>query len=88
EELKADPQALEVLFDLAEHHEAQGNWRKAAEYWQKALEVALYREKDLELSREVLRNLLFLRPHDESLTLYLEELKAVSRGLEALEESP
>ncbi|RTI06145.1 hypothetical protein CSW25_09615 [Thermus scotoductus] len=88
EELKADPQALEVLFDLAEHYEAQGNWRKAAEHWQKALEVALYREKDLDLSREVLRNLLFLRPHDESLTLYLEELKAVSRGLEALEESP
>ncbi|MFN4070748.1 MAG: tetratricopeptide repeat protein [Thermus caldifontis] len=88
EELRAHPQALEVLFDLAEHHEAQGNWRKAAEYWQKALEVALYREKDLELSREVLRNLLFLRPHDESLSLYLEELRAVARGLEALGESP
>ncbi|MFN4072418.1 MAG: tetratricopeptide repeat protein [Thermus sp.] len=87
QELGADPQALEVLFDLAEHYEAQGNWGKAAEYWQKALEVALYREKDLDLSREVLRNLLFLRPHDESLSLYLEELKAVSRGLEALGES-
>lgn len=85
-ELKANPQALEVLFDLAEHYEAQGNWRLAAEYWQKALEVALYREKDLELAREVLRNLLFLRPHDESLVLYLEELKAVGQGLKALGE--
>ncbi|WP_038059145.1 tetratricopeptide repeat protein [Thermus amyloliquefaciens] len=88
EELRAHPQALEVLFDLAEHYEAKGDWRQAAEQWQKALEVALYREKDLELAREVLRNLLFLRPHDESLSLYLEELKAVSRGLEALGESP
>ncbi|TBH20872.1 tetratricopeptide repeat protein [Thermus thermamylovorans] len=88
EELQAHPQALEVLFDLAEHHEAQGDWRRAAECWQKALEVALYREKDLELSREVLRNLLFLRPHDESLALYLEELKAVGRGLVALGEEP
>ncbi len=83
------PQALEVLFDLAEHHEVQGQWRQAAEYWQKALEVALYREKDLELSREILRNLLFLRPHDESLGLYLEELKGIGRGLKALgEEAP
>ncbi|MDM7323708.1 MAG: hypothetical protein P3W93_001715 [Thermus sp.] len=88
EELEADPQALEVLFDLAEHYEALGTWRKAAEHWQKALEVALYREKDLELSREILRNLLFLRPHDESLSLYLEELKAVAQGLKALGESP
>ncbi|GAB5603351.1 tetratricopeptide repeat protein [Thermus sp. FJN-A] len=88
EELKAHPQALEVLFDLAEHHEARGDWRQAAEYWQKALEVALYRQKDLELAREVLRNLLFLRPHDESLSLYLEELKAVGRGLAALGEEP
>ncbi|MEZ0347932.1 MAG: hypothetical protein ABWJ90_05395 [Thermus sp.] len=85
-ELGQNPQALEVLFDLAEHQEAQGNWRQAAEYWQKALEVALYREKDLELARELLRNLLFLRPHDESLLLYLEELRAVARGLEALGE--
>ena len=89
EELKAHPQALEVLFDLAEHHEAQGDWRRAAEFWQKALEVALYREKDLALAREILRNLLFLRPHDESLALYLEELKAVGEGLKALgEEAP
>uniref|UniRef100_A0A7C2GD48 DUF2325 domain-containing protein n=1 Tax=Thermus islandicus TaxID=540988 RepID=A0A7C2GD48_9DEIN len=80
------PQALEVLFDLAEHYEARGDWRQGAEYWQKALEVALYREKDLELSREILRNLLFLRPHDESLALYLEELKGVGRGLRALGE--
>ncbi|MGC8903576.1 tetratricopeptide repeat protein [Thermus sp.] len=88
-ELKEHPQALEVLFDLAEHHEAQGDWRRAAEYWQKALEVALYREKDLALAREILRNLLFLKPHDESLALYLEELKAVGKGLKALgEEAP
>ena len=87
EELKAHPQALEVLFDLAEHHEAQGDWRRAAEFWQKALEVALYREKDLALAREILRNLLFLRPHDESLALYLEELKAVGEGLKALGEA-
>ncbi|GGN04144.1 hypothetical protein GCM10007092_18310 [Thermus composti] len=86
EELKAYPQALEVLFDLAEHYEAQGRWKEAAEHWQKALEVALYREKDLALAREVLRNLLFLRPHDESLLLYLEELKAVGRGLKDLGE--
>jgi len=88
QELRAHPQALEVLFDLAEHHEAKGDWRQAADYWQKALEVALYREKDLELAREVLRNLLFLRPHDESLSLYLEELRAVGRGLAALGEEP
>ncbi|MCS6868588.1 MAG: hypothetical protein NZ846_05655 [Thermus sp.] len=88
EELRAHPQALEVLFDLAEHHETQGEWRQAAEYWQKALEVALYGEKDLGLAREVLRNLLFLRPHDESLALYLEELKAVGQGLKAMGEEP
>ncbi|SDE39332.1 Tetratricopeptide repeat-containing protein [Thermus arciformis] len=88
-ELRDYPQALEVLFDLAEHYEAQGDWRRAAEHWQKALEVALYREKDLALAREILRNLLFLRPHDESLTLYLDELKAVGEGLKALgEEAP
>lgn len=51
--------------------------------------MALYREKDLALAREILRNLLFLRPHDESLALYLEELKAVGEGLKALgEEAP
>ncbi len=88
-ELKEHPQALEVLYDLAEHHEAQGDWRRAAEYWQKALEVALYRQKDLALARELLRSLLFLKPHDESLALYLEELKAVGEGLKALgEEAP
>ncbi len=83
------PQALEVLFDLAEHHEAKGEWKKAAEYWQKALEVALYREKDLAQAREILKNLLFLRPGDESLSLYLEELREVSQALKALgEEAP
>ncbi len=80
------PQALEVLFDLAEHHEALGAWGKAGEYWQKALEVAFYREKDLALAREILRNLLFLRPKDETLGLYLEELRAVGEGLRALGE--
>ncbi len=83
------PQSLEVLFDLAEHYEAQGAWAKAASYWEKALEVALYREKDLALAREVLRNLLFLRPQDESLRLYLEELRALSQTLPLLgEEAP
>lgn len=79
EELKTRPQALDTLFDLAEHHERKGDWKEAAEFWQKALEVALYREKDLGLAKEILRNLIFLRPHDESLLLYLEELRAASQ---------
>ncbi|WP_337844335.1 tetratricopeptide repeat protein [Thermus sp.] len=85
-ELQSRPQALEVLFDLAELYERKGAWAKAAEAWQKALEVAFYREKDLELAREILKNLLFLKPQDESLALYLEELKAVGEGLKALGE--
>ncbi|WP_018460727.1 tetratricopeptide repeat protein [Thermus oshimai] len=85
-ELQSRPQALEVLFDLAELYERKGAWAKAAEAWQKALEVAFYREKDLDLAREILKNLLFLRPQDESLALYLEELKAVREGLKALGE--
>ncbi len=85
-ELQARPQALDLLFDLAEHYERKGAWKEAAEVWQKALEVALYREKDLGLAKEILRNLIFLRPHDESLFLYLEELKAASRKVAVLGE--
>ncbi|MGQ9753424.1 MAG: tetratricopeptide repeat protein [Thermaceae bacterium] len=88
-ELKARPQALDLLFDLAEHYERQGVWKEAAEVWQKALEVALYREKDLGLAKEILRNLIFLKPQDESLLLYLEELKAVAQKTALLgEEAP
>jgi tetratricopeptide (TPR) repeat protein len=39
--------------------------------------------------REILKNLLFLRPSDESLSLYLEELREVGQALKALgEEAP
>ncbi|MER3480082.1 MAG: hypothetical protein C4327_06210 [Meiothermus sp.] len=84
EELRRRPDALEVMFDLAEHFERSGNYKKAAEVWRQALEVAYYAEKDLELSREILRNLLFLNPHDPELALYLEELKATSAALAKL----
>lgn len=87
-ELARNPEALEVLYDLAEHYERTGAYQKAAETWRKALDIAYYREKDLELSREILRNLLFLNPTDPELQLYLEELKATSRALASLEGSP
>ncbi|AEB11561.1 tetratricopeptide repeat protein [Marinithermus hydrothermalis] len=88
EELAARPAAVEVLFDLAEHLEGEGRYQEAAEVWKQALEVAYYREKDLDLAREVLRNLLFLNPHDPELELYLEELKATAKALARLEAKP
>ncbi|GEM87588.1 hypothetical protein [Meiothermus granaticius] len=84
-ELAQTPDALEVIYDLAEHYERVGAYSKAAEHWRKALEMAYYAEKDLELAREILRNLLFLNPTDPELGLYLEELKATSRALAQLE---
>ncbi|MGK0617555.1 tetratricopeptide repeat protein [Meiothermus cerbereus] len=87
-ELARNPEALEVLYDLAEHYERTGAYQKAAQTWRKALEIAYYWEKDLQLSREILRNLLFLNPTDPDLQLYLEELKATSRALATLEGSP
>ena len=85
-ELQSQPQALDTLFDLAELYERKGAWKEAAEVWQRALEVALYREKDLGLAKEILRNLIFLRPHDESLLLYLEELRGASSKVALLGE--
>lgn len=85
-ELQSQPQALDALFDLAELYERKGAWKEAAEVWQRALEVALYREKDLGLAKEILRNLIFLRPHDESLFLYLEELREASSKVALLGE--
>ncbi|PZA08084.1 MULTISPECIES: tetratricopeptide repeat protein [unclassified Meiothermus] len=87
DELRHRPGALEVMFDLAEHFERSGAYKKAAEVWRKALEVAYYAEKDLELAREILRNLLFLNPTDPELALYLEELKATSAALAQLDGS-
>ncbi len=87
-ELARNPEALEVLYDLAEHYERTAAYQKAAETWRQALEMAYYREKDLELSREILRSLLFLNPTDPELQLYLEELKATSKALSSLEGSP
>lgn len=85
-ELQSQPQALDTLFDLAELYERKGAWKEAAEVWQRALEVAFYREKDLGLAKEILRNLIFLRPHDESLLLYLEELREASSKVALLGE--
>ncbi len=87
-ELDRNPEALEVLYDLAEHYERTGAYQRAAQTWRKALEAAYYWEKDLELSREILRNLLFLNPTDPELRLYLEELKATSKALAKLEGTP
>ena len=87
-ELSRNPEALEVLYDLAEHYERIGIYKKAAQQWRKALESAYYWEKDLELSREILRNLLFLNPTDPELGLYLEELKATSKALAQLDGVP
>lgn len=87
-ELARNPEALEVLYDLAEHYERTGAYKKATEQWRKALEVAYYWEKDLELSREILRNLLFLNPTDPELQLYLEELKATSKAVAKLDGVP
>ncbi len=84
-EHKRNPEALEVLYDLAEHYERTGAYQKAAQTWRKALEVAYFFEKDLGLSREILRSLLFLNPTDPDLELYLEELKATSKKLSRLE---
>jgi tetratricopeptide (TPR) repeat protein len=84
-ELARNPEALEVLFDLAEHYERTGAYQKATQIWRKALDAAYYWEKDLQLSREILRNLLFLNPNDPELQLYLEELKATSKAISQLE---
>jgi len=84
-ELARNPEALEVLYDLAEHYERIGSYQKATQTWRKALEAAYYWEKDLELSREILRNLLFHNPTDPELQLYLEELKATSKALSRLD---
>jgi len=75
----------ELLFDLAEQYERLGRFGDAAKIWKRALEVAYYQEKDLDLARELLRNLLFLNPHDPDLEIYLEELKATSAKLAELE---
>lgn len=86
-EMERQP-SLEVIFDLAEHYERIGAYTEAARAWKRAFELAYYREKDLALAQEVLRNLYFLNPHDPELELYLEEIKATSRGVSALEGSP
>ena len=85
EEVARRGQVLELLFDLAEQYERLGRFGDAAKTWKRALETAYYQEKDLELARELLRNLLFLNPHDPDLELYLEELKATSAKLAELE---
>ncbi|MCS7069373.1 MAG: hypothetical protein RMK51_11100 [Meiothermus sp.] len=87
-ERERNPEALEVLYDLAEHYERTGAYERAAQMWRKALEVAYYTEKDLELSREILRNLIFLNPKDPDLELYLDELKATSKKLSLLDGTP
>ena len=87
-EVARRPHVLELLFDLAEQHERLGRFEEAHRVWKRALDVAYYREKDLDLAREVLRNLLFLNPHDPDLELYLEELKATSAKLAELEGAP
>lgn len=87
-EMARAPDAIEVIYDLAEHYERVGAYKKAAEQWRKALDMAYYSEKDLALSREILRNLLFLNPTDIELQLYLEELKATSSALSELEGVP
>ncbi len=74
QELASQPDALEVHFDLAEHLERTGRYPEAAKAWKKALEVAYFRDKDLGLAREVLRNLIFLNPADSDIDLYIEEL--------------
>ncbi len=88
EEVARRPHVLELLFDLAEQHERLGRFEEAHQVWKRALDVAFYREKDLDLAREVLRNLLFLNPHDPDLELYLDELKATSARLAELEGAP
>lgn len=84
-EVERRPHALNLLFDLAEQYERVARFSEAQAVWKRALEAAFYQEKDLELAREVLRNLLFLNPHDPELALYLEELKATSSKLAELE---
>ena len=86
-EMERQP-SLEVIFDLAEHYERTGAYAEAGRAWKRAFELAYYREKDLALAQEVLRNLYFLNPHDPELELYLEEIQATSRGVSALEGSP
>jgi len=88
EEVARRGQVLELLFDLAEQYERLGRFSEAAKIWKRALEAAYYQEKDLELARELLRNLLFLNPHDPDIELYLEELKATSTKLAELEGAP
>lgn len=87
-EVERRPHVLGLLFDLAEQHERLGRFAEAQAVWKRALEAAYYQEKDLELAREVLRNLLFLNPHDPELELYLDELKATSAKLAELEGTP
>ncbi len=88
EEVSRRHHALELLFDLAEQYERLARFGDAAKIWKRALEVAYYQEKDLELARELLRNLLFLNPHDPDLEIYLEEMKATSAKLSELEGAP
>ena len=88
EEVARRGQVLELLFDLAEQYERLSRFSDAAKIWKRALETAYYQEKDLELARELLRNLLFLNPHDPDIELYLEELKATSAKLAELEGAP
>ena len=88
DEAERRPHALGLLFDLAEQYERLARFAEAQAVWKRALEAAYYQEKDLELAREVLRNLLFLNPHDPELELYLAELKATSAKLAELEGAP
>ncbi|WP_457637544.1 hypothetical protein [Oceanithermus sp.] len=85
EEVSRRRHVPELLFDLAEQYERLARFGDAAKTWKRALEVAYYQEKDLALARELLRNLLFLNPHDPDLEIYLEELKATSAKLAELE---
>ena len=87
-EARRRPHALGLLYDLAEQYERLARFAEAQAVWKRALEAAYYQEKDLELAREVLRNLLFLNPHDPDLELYLDELKATSAKLAELEGAP
>lgn len=87
-EVERRPHVLGLLFDLAEQYERLARFTEAQAVWKRALEAAYYQEKDLELAREVLRNLLFLNPHDPELELYLGELKATSAKLAELEGTP
>ncbi len=87
-EVRRRPHLPGLLFDLAEQYERLGRFGRAQDVWKRALEAAYYQQKDLELAREVLRNLLFLNPHDPELDLYLAELKATAAKVAELEGAP